>query len=166
MKKFFFVLFIILIPFKILPQGSTTTPYDTTNWSLPAGYSTYYDFYIYQLLSNPGGRINLNTAKMDSLFHDLVIYTDSTQMVVRNDTLILSPYIAGQDTFATTATSDSVVVAGFDSLDVLTVTPLSTSYNVNDILFVEKRTGYFKVYRNSSGTSGLIFNWIWIRKYQ
>ena len=164
MKKIFFL--VIVCSTLIFSQGLTRTPYDSVGWSLPAGYTPYYGLYIFNLLSNPGGRINLNTQKIDSLLHALIVYTDTKNLIIRNDTLIISDTASGIHAFTSTNNVDSVAIVGFDSLDVLIASPMEAAYNVNDILFIEKRTGYFKVWRNSGGSSGLKYNWIWIRKYQ
>ena len=148
-------------------QGSTTTPYDTLNWSTYNSLTPHYGLYIFNLLSSPGGRTNLNTLHIDSLLYSLIVYTDTNQMVIRNDTLVMASYMSGAHSFVGTVDSDSVAVKNMDSLDVIVVTPLGKAYNVNDILFVQEHTGYFKVYRNSTGgTSGLSYNWIWKRNYQ
>jgi len=164
MKKILFI--IVLFTGLMFPQGLTRSLFDTTGWSLPGGYSQYYNLYYYTLLSNPGGRINLNTKKLDSLLHALIVFTDTKQLYIRNDTLVISDTASGIHAFTSTDSVDSVAIAGFDSLDVLVASPMKAAYNVNDILFIEKRTGYFKVWRNSGGSSGLKYNWIWIRKYQ
>jgi len=168
MKKIFILLFLVVLScqIKVYSQGSTRTPEDTTNWDLPAGYTSHYGLYVFKLLTNPGGRINLNTEHIDSLLYSLIVYTDTAQMIIRNDTLVLSNNMSGTHAFTTTAGSDSVAISGMDSLDVIIVTPLSAAYNVNDILSVDEHTGYFKVYRNSSGgTSGLTYNYVWIKKH-
>ncbi len=167
MKKLLLFIFFILAAYNIFPQGTTNTPYDTTNWDLPYGYTPHYGLYIFRLLSNPGGRINTNTKDIDSLLYSLIVYTDTNQMVIRNDTLVMASYMSGTHSFVGTVGSDSVAVPNMDSLDIIIVTALASAYNVNDILFVQEHTGYFKVYRNSTGgTSGLSYNWIWKRNYQ
>jgi hypothetical protein len=87
MKKI--IIMIMFLVTSLLAQniGTTTTPFDTSGWDDPAGYSEYYHFYYFRLLSHPGGRINLNTEKMDSLFNEFIIFIDSTQLVIEDDTL-------------------------------------------------------------------------------
>ena len=166
MKKYFLLLFMILCVYNVFPQGLTTTPEDTVNWDLPAGYTNHYGLYIFKLLSNPGGRINLNTEHVDSLLYSLIVFTDTKQMIIKNDTLVMSDTLSGTHSFTSTNAYDSVAIPGMDSLDVIMVTPINNAYNVNDILSVWERTGYFLVYRNSTGgTSGLKYNYIWIKRY-
>lgn len=107
----------------------------------------------------------ITKAQLDSALATFYTYTDTKQLIVKHDTLIISDTASGLASFDTTATSDSIAITGIDSLDVVVVTPHGQTYNINDVLFVDEHTGYFKVYRNSSGTSGLKYSYIWIRKY-
>jgi hypothetical protein len=166
MKKLLFVF--VLLSASLYAQskvGTTFTPYDTTGWNPPQDSTLHYKLPIYRLLSNPGGWINISQVKIDSLLNALIVYTDTKQLVIQNDTLVISDSASGQHAFTTTATSDSIAVVGLDSLDIVVVSPCGTVYNVNDLLYVHEHTGYFKVWRNAGGTSGLIYNWIWIRKH-
>lgn len=163
MKKLLFIL--ILLTELIYGQGTTVTPYDTTGWSAPWGYTQYYRFYIFTLLTNPGGRGNLNTRKIDSLFNKLIVFTDTTQLSINNDTLKISDYATGHGVFDTTAQTDTVTVTGIDSSDVVVVTVREQAPGANDLLGVKVIAGKFIVMRPSSGTSGLKYNWYWIRKY-
>lgn len=91
MKKILILItfiFVLLTP-SIYSQGNTATLFDTTGWSPAGGYSINYFLYYHTLLSNPGGRINLNTQKIDSLLNALIVYTDTTQLYIENDTLKL-----------------------------------------------------------------------------
>ena len=108
----------------------------------------------------------ITKAQLDSALATFYTYTDTKQLIVKHDTLIISDTASGLASFDTTATSDSIAITGIDSLDVVVVTPHGQTYNINDVLFVDEHTGYFKVYRNSSGTSGLKYSYIWIHKYQ
>lgn len=164
MKKYLFLL-LLLFSVKGFSQGTTITPFDTSGWSPPAGYSPNYGLYYYTLLSNPGGRINLNTQKTDSLLNALVVFTDTKQLLIKNDTLVISDTASGFHSFTSTDSVDSVAISGFDSTDVVVLTPIEAGYNVNDILFLDPHNGYFKVWRNSSGTSGLKYNYVWIKRY-
>ena len=89
MKKLlllFSVLF-ILFSYNVFAQGETDSPYDIDGWDLPEDSTDNYQLWIYRLLSNPGGWINWNTRKIDSLLNALVVYTDTTQLIIENDTL-------------------------------------------------------------------------------
>lgn len=90
MKKVIIILFILFTSI-IYAQGETTTPYDTTGWDEPQTFTDHYSFPIYRLLSNPGGWINRSQALVDSLLYELIVYTDSTQLCIENDTLKFSP---------------------------------------------------------------------------
>lgn len=164
---------LIFISFMYLHgQGSTSTPYDTTGWSIPQAYTTHYSLPVYRLLSNPGGWINLSQVKTDSLLYALVVFTDTCQMAIISDTLRLSPYISGQHYFAGTAQYDTIKLSTdtvhiyMDSLDVVVASVRETIPTVNDILSVKVLNNKFVVQRPASGTTNLKYNWIWIRKYQ
>ena len=173
MKKYIEIILWLVIfavvcsmPVKAQNIGDTSTPYDTTGgWDAPEEFTGHYGLPIYRLLSNPGGWINISQRMIDSLFYALIVYTDSLQHVIRNDTLINSPYASGIGAFSSTDSSDTVIVLGLDSLDIINVSARGT-YNVNDILKVQIKQDTLIVNRNSSGTSGLKYDWIWKRKYQ
>ena len=118
MKRF--LLLISLFVGLNFAQGSTVTPYDTLGWDLPATYTNFYKLYIHRLLSNPGGRININTAKIDSLLNELIVFTDTSQIVIRNDTLRFA------DNFVQTILADTYVLTEFDTAEVVAFKPLST----------------------------------------
>jgi len=159
--------FILLFSKMVFSQkiGSIVTNFDTVGWDTPASFSTYYQLAYYRLLSNPGGWVNLNTQKVDSLLHALVVYTDTKQMQIRNDTLIISDSLSGKGSFLGTDTSVTIAVSNLDSLDVVIVTPEGSAQG--NILSVYPHAGSFDVRRLSAGAvNALKFNWIWIRKYQ
>jgi hypothetical protein len=145
--------------------GNTDTPYETEGWSAPAEFTENYGFAIYELLSNPGGWINLNTQKADSLFKALIVLTNYYQMYIRNDTLMFSDSLSGKGAFSGTDTSVTVNMPDiFDSSDV--VIAISEGHGVNaSTLSVYPRAGEFDVRRTADGFSGEKFNWIWIRKW-
>jgi hypothetical protein len=145
--------------------GNTDTPYETEGWSEPAEYTDHYQFAIYQLLSNPGGWINLNLVKIDSLLNELIVLTNYYQMYIRNDTLMFSDSLSGKGAFSGTDTSVTVNMPDvFDSSDVIIIT--SEGHGVNaSTLSVYPRAGEFDVRRPVGGFSGEKFNWIWIRKW-
>ena len=105
-------------------------------------------------------------AELDSALATFYTYTDTKQMVVKSDTLTLSDTLSGQASFTSTDSADTVVVTGIDSNDVVVASPRESRYNVNDILFVYVKANEIIVVRNSTGgTSGLKWNYIWVRKY-
>lgn len=147
-------------------QGLTTTPFDTTGWSPPASYTTWYGLRIFTLLSNPGGGYNRNMRDIDSLMYDLVVYTDTSQMYIGNDTLRFASGMSGIGVFNSTDQYDTVSVPGIDVNDVVVVTIRDQIPGANDALGVSVSAGKFIVVRAAAGTSGLKYNWIWIRKYE
>lgn len=82
----FLVLFLPMLAFG-QTVGETDSPYDIDGWDSPIDSTTYYKLKIFELLTNPGGWINRNTRAIDSLFNELIVYTDTSQLVIRNDTL-------------------------------------------------------------------------------
>ena len=75
-------------------------PYSTSGWDLPYSFTGdtlaspiwssskgYYGLGVFTLGSNPGGWLNRNFWKVDSLMESLVVYTDTTQLAIINDTL-------------------------------------------------------------------------------
>lgn len=124
-------------------------------------------FIVLSSLSYSQGTNTLVTkAELDSALATFYTYTITKQMIVRNDTLIFSDTLSNTLKFDTTAFSDSVAIATFDTNDVVIVTPLDSVYNAHDILFIKKYQGYFKVFRDTTGTtSGLSWSYIWIKRY-
>lgn len=169
MKRIFLLIFILVLigsgTSAQTKKGSTATPYSTLGWDAPVEYSQYYGLYIYRLLSNPGGWVNKQTVRIDSLFNELIVFTDTTQLNIQNDTLRISNYAAGQNSFSGTAQYDTTLVSGIDSLDVVVVSVRESIPTANDLLGVKVIAGKIIVMRPSSGTSGLKYNWYWIRKY-
>jgi len=169
MRRLFLGIIFLLISFTTFGQsiGSTVTPYDTAGWDMPQEYTNFYGFPIYRLLSNPGGWINRSQTEMDSLFNALIVYTDSLQLYIVNDTLRIADELSGHSSFTGTEVVDTIRIIGIDSLDVVVASPRETGYNVNDILFIKVIVDTVLVKRNATGgTSGLKYNWIWIKKYQ
>lgn len=165
MNRFLAIIVIFLMTMPVLAQvGDTDTPYATNGWDAPEAYSTYYNLPIYRLLSNPGGWININQRMVDSLFNALVVYTDTNQLYIENDTLKFSSNISGMDAFTTTAEYDTVVISGIDSLDVVIVSSREVVPSANDRLGVFLKSDTLIVGRPASGTSGLKYNWIWVSK--
>lgn len=78
--------------------GDTDSPFATNGWDAPEDSTTYYNLPIYRLLSNPGGWINISQRMVDSLFNALIVYTDTSELYIQNDTLRLHPSISGADT--------------------------------------------------------------------
>jgi hypothetical protein len=160
MKKLLFVLFIFLFTISLTAQDE----FETDGWEVPADTSQYYGIYIFRIGSNPGGYLNWNWFKLDSLLNAGVVLTDTSQLYIRNDTLIISDYASGMAAFTTTDSLDTLVISGIDSLDVFLINareanPLGAIWGeiVADTVFVN---------RADSTVSGLKYNWMWVRKYQ
>jgi len=164
MKKLIIIFFLAATTF-LQAQGSTTTPYDTLGWDAPTAYTTWYSLRIFELLSNPGGGYNRNMRDIDSLLYELVVYTDSLQLYIQNDTLKHASYMSGQSAFTGTEQYDTVTITGIDSSDVVVVSVREAVPAAEDILGVTVQSGQIICNRQAAGTSGLKWNWIWIRKY-
>lgn len=65
----------------------------------------------------------------------------------------------GVDTFATTATADTVVISGALATDLYLVTGRGGSVDQQDVLQVEAKADTLIVHRLASGASGLAYNW-------
>ena len=168
MKRLYFILLIItsllLLTSCAKAQGSTESNYSTSGWDKYVDSTQYYGLYIFRLLSSPGGWRNWQTEKIDSLLHALVVYTDSTQMYIQNDTLVFSNQMSGKSSFNSTDTSKTITLSGFDSLDVVIVTPEGYAGSSAEALYVYGKSGSFDVRRKSGGRTGLKFNYIYIKK--
>ena len=72
--------------------------------------------------------------------------------------------LRGSDSFTTTATTDTVTVAGGASTDYYFVQATGAAApSANDAMRIEALTGKFVVWRAASGTSGLTYNWFRIK---
>lgn len=167
MKKIFLLfLLLISVSYSQRKTGSLASPYSTSGWDTLAARTIYYQLPIYRLLSNPGGWININQRMIDSLFNALIVFVDTTQHQIINDTLLNSSYSSGIDSFVGTAQTDTVSIVGLDSLDVVVVSVRSVEATSKDILSVKLIPNKAVIMRQSGGTSGLPYNWIWRRRYQ
>lgn len=153
MKK---ILFIILLLTASVMYGQITPPRDST---------AYYKFKLWNQGDNPGdSALNQNWKDIDYNLYNLVVITDSTQLVISDDTLKFSPYASGFETFETTATVDTITNSAFSSSDIFVVSPAHPTVTGNDVLSIVAEMGRAIVRRPSSGTSGLKYNWIRIKK--
>jgi len=75
------------------PYTFTGQPLAKPPWSLSYGY---YNLGIFTIGSNPGGWLNRNFWAIDSLMQSLVVYTDTTQFKIVNDTLQFSEVVAAK----------------------------------------------------------------------
>jgi hypothetical protein len=169
MKKLILFLLILLSVNLVFAQrkvGSVATPYSITGWDAPYGVTPTHGFYIFTLMTNPGGYINLNTLHYSQLFDSLIVFTDLKQLWIVNDTLHFSDTLSYQGAFDTTSQYDTVIVPGADSLDVAVISIREDIPTANDILSIKIIDNAIIAQRPASGTSGLKYNWIWIRKYQ
>lgn len=167
MKKY--LLLLVFVPLILYPQqrikvGDLSSPYATTGWDTLYGRTQYFNLPIYQLLSNPGGWININQRMVDSLLYKLIVYTDTTQMIIQDDTLVFSNDLSGIDEFTGTATTDTLLISGIDAGDVFIVTIRDAVATANDILSVFIEPNKVIIKRPSGGTSGLKYNWLWIKR--
>ena len=166
MKKLVLIFILICsVSFAQRKVGDITTPYSITGWDAPADTTQYYNLFIFALMTNPGGYLNLNWVAIDSLFNELVVFTDGKQLWIVNDTLRFSDTLSYQGAFTGTAQYDTTVVPGADSNDVVVVSIRESIPTANDILSIKIIDNAIITQRPASGTSGLKYNWIWIRKY-
>jgi hypothetical protein len=76
-----------------------------------------------------------------------------------------SPRFVGSDAFTTTAQNDTVLITGAATTDIYMVTITGNAAPVaGDPLRAEALSTGLAVHRGASGTSGLTYNWVRIRK--
>ena len=133
----------------------------------PIGLSKHYGLRYYaQSAHVPNTVLNNDKNTIDSVMYSEIVYVDSTQFVIKDTVLMISNRSNGTHSFTTTSNIDSVFIdSTFKATDNVFLQPLGTSYNVNDILFLYKKKYKIIVYRNSGGTSGLSYEWYWIKRY-
>lgn len=166
MKKIFLILLLLIsVSYAQRKTGSLASPYSIAGWDTLYGTTTHYSLPIYRLLSNPGGWINRSQRAIDSLFNKLIVLTDTTQLVIVNDTLRYSSSSSGIGTFSGTAETDTIPIVGLDSSDVVLVTVRDSIPTSNDILSVKLIANKAIIQRAAGGTTGLPYNWIWRRRY-
>lgn len=81
------MLLFILMLVAVSAQSKDMTPYGKRGWDLPEFQTDYYKFDIFKLLSNPGGRSNINMRRIDSLFNALIVFTKPGQLRIEQDIL-------------------------------------------------------------------------------
>jgi hypothetical protein len=176
MKKLFIITWIITIYFLV---GLFTNTYSQV-FDEPIDSTDNYSFRLYaQSARVPYTVLNEDKEKIDSLIYALIVWTDTTQLILVTDAditatghyvLKISNYSTGIDTFTTTLTADTFTVSGVDTLTALTdlfwITAYGAAISANDV-FVYSILSPNKVIvtRPASGTSGLVYNWRWIRRY-
>lgn len=153
-QKYLFFIFLILFGVSLFGQDA------------PSGYTTYYNFRKWAENANPSSdSLNANWDDIDQVLYDLIVFTDSTELKIQNDTLRLAlKVIKGNDAFSGTKQHDTVTVSGIDSLDVAVVNVREGIPAANDNLGVYLKADTLIVSRNASGTSGLKYNYIIIKE--
>lgn len=73
---------------------------------------------------------------------------------------ILNTTDCGKESFEGAATSMDVLVSGATENDLYVLSPIGSTYNINDLLLVNATAQGFTVTRGSSGTPNLYFSWI------
>ena len=152
-----YLLFFLLILF--LPE--------TRSQDIPSGYTTHYGLRKWAENAHPSSdSLNANWVDIDQALRDLIITTDGDMFRIENDSLKFSLAVVDTGEFSGTAETCTTSVANMKEGDVVTVTPLSANYDLDDMLrIVSIDNGSFIVGRNSSGgTSDLKFTYIWIKK--
>lgn len=103
-------------------------------------------------------------AQLDSALAAWSTNTNTKQLIVKNDTLVISDTASGKAQFTGTDTVLTIVASWIDSLDVILVTPEGNASN--NVLSVYPSAGTFDVRRLSTGAiSGLKFNYFIIKRY-
>ena len=124
MKRLFLTLFLVIIlSLQANAQtGSTTTPYDTLGWDAVNTRTPWYKLYIPDLLTRPGGRINLNFLWLDSLVNRFIVNTDTSELYIVEDSL------SGNDTLRINPRFlDNAIQRAVDSGVVVTTVPDSVN---------------------------------------
>jgi hypothetical protein len=155
MKKLLLIT-ILLISAKCYSQVFDE-PYDST---------THYKLRLYEQGARSSA-IVLNNDKrtIDSVLYSLITYTDPNQFVILNDSILtFAEGFSGIGTFSGTDAQVTVTLDSISTGDVVLLTPIGGTHNANDLLRVSVTNGSFTVTRGSSGTSGLTFFYIWIRR--
>jgi hypothetical protein len=125
----------------------------------------------------PAEILNEDKDIIDSVMYSLIVWTDSLQFTMVVDTnvtstphlvLKISNYATGTDTFVTTAQVDTFTV-NVDTLnaqvDLFWIQSYGTT-NANDVLgYTILSPNKVIVNRPAAGSSGLIYNWRWIKRY-
>ena len=131
----------------------------------PSGYTTYYSLRMWDQGDNPSAdSLNQNWIDTDSLFNDLVVYTDPLQMSIGDDTLKFVSAFGGLAAFTATDSLDTLVITGIDSLDVFLISARESGPLGQ--LWAEVNDDTVFVSRSDSTVSGLKYNYIWVRRYQ
>lgn len=78
--------------------------------------------------------------------------------------LNVSSITAGVDTFATTAATDTVLIAGAGVNDLYLITGKGGSVDQQDILQAEPLANKLVVHRLAEGASGLVYFWLRIKR--
>lgn len=131
----------------------------------PSDYTTNYSLRMWDQGDNPSSdSLNANWVDVDSLVHELIVYTDPVQMTIGDDTLKFVDSFSGLAAFTTTDSLDTLVITGIDSLDVFLINARESAPEgqiwgeiTDDTVFVN---------RSDMTVSGLKYNYAWVRKYQ
>jgi hypothetical protein len=168
MKKLFFLLF-------LFAATAAAQVFDE-----PIDSTSHYAFRLYaQSARVPNTILNEDKEKIDSLIYALIVWVDSSQLILISDpeiapsphlVLKISNYATGLDQFSGTLTADTFTVAGTDTLvvgeDLFWIQPYSATITSNDIMaYTILSPNKVRVVRPASGTSGLLYRWRWIRRY-
>lgn len=164
-KKILIIVIIFINSLLAQRIGDITSPYSTSGWDTPYGYTTYFGLPLYRLLSNPGGWINISQRMSDSLFNALIVLTDTDELEIVNDTLYVSTDSWGRSAYSGTNTSKVVSVAGMKTSDAVIIQIEGSTITTDDISAVTVGTDEFTVTRIGAGTSDLPFIWKWIKRH-
>jgi len=83
-----------------------------------------------------------------------------TGTVTFSDEITMASTVCGNNVFAGTATTDTVVIAGATANDRYFITGKGGSVDQQDVLQAEAMSGQLVVHRLAAGASGLAYNWL------
>jgi len=132
----------------------------------PSGHTTHYSIRMWSENANPSAdSLNQNWVDLDNALYNLIVTTDTTQLQIRNDTLIHSNYMSGQNSFGSNKTLDTIAIAGIDSSDIFVVTQRDITGGTYWDYAVTVKNDTVIVGKSGSEAAEVRYNWIWIRHY-
>ena len=156
-KKYLILVYLFIFPNFFIGQQRIDAP---------SSYTQHYLIKKWAQKAWPSAdSLNANWDMIDSLFNALIVFIDTTQFIIVDDTLRTSNYMSGHGVFNGDMEEDTINIVGIDSLDIVVVSVREGVPTSNDLLGVKITNNQFIILRNSGGTSNLKYNWIWIRRY-
>lgn len=154
------------ISFKVYTAGTETTPLALIGEQLTLANNEAISNATDGTIAFTDGSNNLMTIVDNGTTGNVTI---TGQGIISGNTqlngthLDVSTTIAGQDTFATTASADTVVISGALESDLYFLTGVGGSVDQQDVLQAEAKADTLIVHRLASGASDLVYNWFRVR---